>query len=117
MRKFVCTISQLSKYFSDSPGNIRLPEVLRSMGTENALKTSRMGASLEFLFRYHTYGEDFLNRMVTGDKTWVAHVNAVTKQQSISWGHTGSPIRLRKARQTLSAMNLMVTVFWDAQGI
>ncbi|GBO16461.1 hypothetical protein AVEN_191574-1 [Araneus ventricosus] len=35
----------------------------------------------------------------------------------MAWGHTGSPIRLRKARQTLSARKLRVTVFWDAQGI
>ncbi|GBN62990.1 hypothetical protein AVEN_25690-1 [Araneus ventricosus] len=30
-------------------------------------KTCRMGAALEFLSRYHTDGEDFLNRIVTGD--------------------------------------------------
>ncbi|GBM18588.1 hypothetical protein AVEN_37238-1 [Araneus ventricosus] len=35
----------------------------------------------------------------------------------MSWGHTGSPIRLRKARQILSTRKLMVTVFWDTQGI
>ncbi|GBM24878.1 hypothetical protein AVEN_221690-1 [Araneus ventricosus] len=35
----------------------------------------------------------------------------------MAWGHTGSPTRLRKARQTLSARKLMVTVFWDAQEI
>ncbi|GBM62059.1 Mariner Mos1 transposase [Araneus ventricosus] len=35
----------------------------------------------------------------------------------MAWGHTGSPTWLRKARQTLSARKLMVTVFWDAQGI
>ncbi|GBM57206.1 Histone-lysine N-methyltransferase SETMAR [Araneus ventricosus] len=80
-------------------------------------KTSRMGAALKFLSRYHTGREDFLNRIVTGDETWVAHVNAETKQQFMAWGHIGSPTRLRKARQTLSARKLMVTVFWDAQRI
>ncbi|GBN77763.1 hypothetical protein AVEN_200635-1 [Araneus ventricosus] len=30
-------------------------------------KTSRMDAALKFLSRYHTVGEDFLNRIVTGD--------------------------------------------------
>ncbi|GFU72919.1 histone-lysine N-methyltransferase SETMAR [Trichonephila clavipes] len=80
-------------------------------------KTSRMGAALEFLSRYHTDGEVFLNTMVTGDETWVAHVNVETKQQSMAWGHTGSPPRLMKARQTLSKRKLMDTVFWDVQGI
>ncbi|GBN74832.1 hypothetical protein AVEN_137482-1 [Araneus ventricosus] len=74
-------------------------------------KPSRMGAALEFLSRYHTDGEDFLNRIVAGDETWVAHVNAKTIQQSMAWGHTGSPTRMRKARQTLSARKLMVAVF------
>ncbi|GBN77800.1 Histone-lysine N-methyltransferase SETMAR [Araneus ventricosus] len=35
----------------------------------------------------------------------------------MAWGHTGSPTRFRKAHQTLSARKLMVTVFWDAEGI
>ncbi|GBL73251.1 hypothetical protein AVEN_82465-1, partial [Araneus ventricosus] len=65
-------------------------------------KTSRMGAALEFLSWCHTGGEDFLNRIVTGNETWVAHVNVEKKQRSMAWGHTGSPTRLRKARQTLS---------------
>ncbi|GBM50328.1 hypothetical protein AVEN_142338-1 [Araneus ventricosus] len=47
----------------------------------------------------------------------LAHINVETKQQSMAWGHTGSPTQLRKARQTLSARKLMVTIFWDAQGI
>ncbi|GFX48094.1 mariner Mos1 transposase [Trichonephila clavipes] len=76
-----------------------------------------MGAALEFISRYHTDGKDFFNRMVTGDETWVAHVNVETKQQCIAWGHTGSPTRLRKTCQTLSARKLMVTFFGDVQGI
>ncbi|GBM79214.1 hypothetical protein AVEN_60862-1 [Araneus ventricosus] len=37
-------------------------------------KTSRMGAALEFVSRYHTGGEDFLNRIVIGDETWAKNV-------------------------------------------
>ncbi|GFR03470.1 histone-lysine N-methyltransferase SETMAR [Trichonephila clavata] len=73
-----------------------------------------MGVALEFLSQYHTDGEEFLNRIVTGVETWVPHVNAETKQQSKARGHTGSPVRLRKARQTLSEKKLMFTIFWDA---
>ncbi|GFQ90770.1 histone-lysine N-methyltransferase SETMAR [Trichonephila clavata] len=64
-------------------------------------KTSPMGADLEFLSRYHMDGEDFLNRIVTGDETLVAHVIVETKQQCVTWGHTSSPTRLRKVHQTL----------------
>ncbi|GFV37328.1 histone-lysine N-methyltransferase SETMAR [Trichonephila clavipes] len=80
-------------------------------------KTSRMGAALEFLSQDHTHGEDILNGIVTGDETWVAHVNAETKQQFMARAHTGSPTRLRKASQTLSARKQMVTVIWDVRGI
>ncbi|GBN25811.1 hypothetical protein AVEN_149734-1 [Araneus ventricosus] len=34
----------------------------------------------------------------------------------MAWGHTGSPTRLRKPVK-LCHEKLMVTVFWDAQGI
>ncbi|GFQ86800.1 hypothetical protein TNCT_523331, partial [Trichonephila clavata] len=59
----------------DSYENIRLPEVLCLMGIENAHGDPRMGEALEFLPRDYTDGEDFLSRTVTGDDTWVAHVN------------------------------------------
>lgn len=35
-----------------------------------------MGFTLDIYSRYNTEGEDFVNRIVTGDKTWVAYVNA-----------------------------------------
>ncbi|GFV05780.1 histone-lysine N-methyltransferase SETMAR [Trichonephila clavipes] len=123
------TISQLSEHFPNISRTVLYETVTGKLGywkfcarwvpkmLTEIHKTSRMSAALEFLSRYHTDGEDFLNRMVTGDETWVAHVNVETKQQSMAWGHTSSPTRLRKARQTLSARKFMVTVFWNVQGI
>ncbi|GBM28212.1 Histone-lysine N-methyltransferase SETMAR [Araneus ventricosus] len=123
------TITQLSEHLPNISRTVLFETVTGKLGYRKFCarwvpkmlteihKTSRMGVALKFLSRYHTGGEDFLNRIVTGDETWVAHVNAETKQQSMAWGHTGSPTRLRKARQTLSARKLMVTFFWDAQGI
>ncbi|GBM51790.1 Histone-lysine N-methyltransferase SETMAR [Araneus ventricosus] len=123
------TISQLSEHRPNISRTVSYETVTGKLGYRKFCarwvpkmlteihKTSRMGAALEFLSRYHTDGEGILNRTVTGDETWVAHINVETKQQSMAWGHTGSPTRLRKARQTLSARRLMVTVFWDAQGI
>ncbi|GFW04015.1 mariner Mos1 transposase [Trichonephila clavipes] len=90
------------------------------MGTKNAHENPQNqsnGRYLTISFPVPHGWEDFLNRMVTGNETWVAHVNVETKQQSMTWGHASSPTRLRKARQTLSARKLMVTVFWDVQGI
>lgn len=51
------------------------------------LKTNQMGVALDFRSRCNTEGD----RIMTGDKTWVAHVNAATEQQSMIWDQTGSP--------------------------
>ena len=49
-------------------------------------KAQRMGAALSFLERYQREGDAFLDRIVTGDETWVRYVNAETKLQSMHWG-------------------------------
>lgn len=41
----------------------------------------------------------------------------MTKQQSMAWSHTGSTNRLSKVRRTLSARKVLITVFWNANGI
>lgn len=74
-------------------------------------KAQRMGAALSFLQRYEREGDAFLNQIVTGDETWVRYVNAETKLQSMQWGHTHSPKKPTKCRQTLSTRKLMATVF------
>ena len=35
---------------------------------------------------------DFLSRLVTMDETWLYHYNLETKQQSVEWRHSGSPL-------------------------
>ena len=59
----------------------------------------------------------FLNKIVTGNETWVLYINAETKQQSIVWRHTASPNKPKKAWQTLSARKVIATLFWDAKEI
>jgi histone-lysine N-methyltransferase SETMAR len=80
-------------------------------------KNQRMAASLSFLHAYHEDGDSLLDRIVTGDETWVKHVNCETKLQSMEWGHTNSPKKPRKCLQTLSARKIMATVFWDRKGV
>uniref|UniRef100_A0A1B6ITX5 Tc1-like transposase DDE domain-containing protein n=1 Tax=Homalodisca liturata TaxID=320908 RepID=A0A1B6ITX5_9HEMI len=76
-----------------------------------------MGSALTFLSRYHEEGEEFLSQIVTGDETWVSYVNTEQKRQSMEWGHTSSPRKPVKCRQTFSTRKLMATVFWDKKGI
>ncbi|XP_069680131.1 histone-lysine N-methyltransferase SETMAR-like isoform X2 [Periplaneta americana] len=79
-------------------------------------KMQRLGAALTFLQRYHDDGDGFLDRIVTGDETWISHFTPETKQQSMHWWHNGSPVRT-KFKQTLSVRKVMCKVFWDRKGI
>ena len=59
-------------------------------------RTQRMGSALTFLHRYWEEGDKFLDRIVTGDETWVQSVNAETKEQSKQWMHMHSPNKPKK---------------------
>jgi len=76
-----------------------------------------MAASLTFLEAYEKDGDSFLDRVVTGDETWVKYVTCETKNQSMEWRHTSSPKRPRTCLQTLSARKVMATVFWYWEGV
>lgn len=43
--------------------------------------TPQMGACLKFLKRYHKEGDNFLDRIVTCDETWVCRITPESKQQ------------------------------------
>jgi hypothetical protein len=61
--------------------------------------------------------EAFLPQIVTGDdETWVHHFEAVTKRHSIEWHHPQLP-RKKKFKTAPSAGKVMVTVFWDCDGV
>lgn len=76
----------------------------------------RMAVSLEHLVCYHEDGNDFLFRIVTGDETWVHHFTPESKAASMEWKHPSSPVR-KKFKRTPSAGKVLLTVFWDAQGV
>lgn len=83
----------------------------------DAHKMKRMGAALTFLERYDEEGDKLLDQIVTGDETWVSYVNVEQKAQSREWGHTSSPRKPVKCRQTFSTKKLMATVFWDRKDV
>ncbi|GFW28691.1 histone-lysine N-methyltransferase SETMAR [Trichonephila clavipes] len=84
--------------------------VPRLLTEEHKLK--RMACALDFLDRYQKEGDQFLERIVTGDETWVSHITPESKRQSMEWRHTNSPVRV-KAKRTISTRKGMATVFWD----
>ncbi|KAJ4439546.1 hypothetical protein ANN_07670 [Periplaneta americana] len=104
------TITELSSHF---------PQISRFLLHEIVTKHllfKKVGAALTFLQPYHDDGDEFLDRIVTGDETWISHFTPETKQQSMHWRHSGSPVRT-KFKQTLSVRKVMCTVFWDRKGI
>lgn len=80
-------------------------------------KTKRMGAALDLLTQYDRYGDQFLDRIVTGDETWVSYKTPETKRQSMEWHHSNSPSKPTKEKPNLNTRKLMATVFWDRKGL
>ncbi|GBO37738.1 hypothetical protein AVEN_155923-1 [Araneus ventricosus] len=79
-------------------------------------KGVRFAASLEFLQLILRKAMIFLSRIITGDETWVNHFTPGTKQASIAWRHTSSPVRT-KSKVPPSAGKVMATVFLDCEGV
>ena len=79
------------------------------------MKGKRMIASLNHLQRYTEEGDNFLNRIVTGDETWVLHYMPESKLQSMVWKYPQSPVR-KKFRTAPYVHKVMLTAFWDCRG-
>ena len=60
--------------------------------------------------------QSFFERLITQDETWVYHYDPETKSQSMQWKHFDSPPP-KKARVQPSAGKVMLTVFWDQDGV
>jgi len=82
-------------------------------------KTAKAGtagdASLDNLQSYKP-GEVTLERIVTGDETWVYHYQPETKQASRQWKHKKSPTPT-KFNVVPSVSKVMATVLWDMRGV
>ena len=77
------------------------------------LKDRRVDACEEILQRYETEGDAFLQRVVTGDESWVHYFQPETKRASKEWRHLTSP-KPQKFRTHSSAGKVML--FWDSRG-
>lgn len=79
-------------------------------------KFLRMGISLQLLERYREPDGDFLDKLITGDETWLHLTTPETKADSMTWKHPWSPTP-RKFKVQHSVKKVMATVFWDAKGV
>ncbi len=57
--------------------------VLRQLTEDN--QTLRMGWALEFLTQFHMKGNELIERIVTGDESWIQFWTPETKAQSKVW--------------------------------
>ncbi|UYV81399.1 hypothetical protein LAZ67_20001068 [Cordylochernes scorpioides] len=57
-----------------------------------------------------------LKRVITGDKTWIYGFDSETTQQTSEWRFKNEP-RPKKARKAISKVKIMLTVFFEYQGI
>jgi histone-lysine N-methyltransferase SETMAR len=55
------------------------------------LKEHHVDVCQTLLRRYEAKGEGFLERIVSGDKSWVHYFQSETKQASKEWRHSSSP--------------------------
>ena len=53
-------------------------------------KQTRMDISQKHLDRYGNGRDIFLDRIITGDETWVHHYEPENKRQSMEWKHPQS---------------------------
>ena len=79
------------------------------------MKEKCVDACQELLRRYEADGEAFLQRIITGDESWVQFYEPERKRQSMEWRHTLSP-KPKKVRVQRSAGKVMLTFFWDYNG-
>ena len=56
--------------------------------------------------RYAQEGDEFLDSIVTGDETWGFHHTPESKQQSLQWRHTHSPVT-KKFKTSISLKRIM----------
>lgn len=59
---------------------------------------------------------NLLDKVITGDESWVYAYDPETKQQSSQWKHVSSP-RPKKARQSRSQIKSMLIVFFYHEGV
>ncbi|XP_046396633.1 histone-lysine N-methyltransferase SETMAR-like [Ischnura elegans] len=78
-------------------------------------KQRRMAVAQEMLERLQAE-PNFLDKVVTGDETWVFEYDPETKRQSSEWHTTQSP-KPKKARMTKSRVKSMLIAFFDAKGM
>ena len=79
-------------------------------------KQPRVDDSERCLQQFQHNKKDFLHKYVTMDETWIHHFTRESNQQSAE-RITAGESRLKRLKMQTSAGKVLISVFWDAQGI
>ncbi|XP_035229452.1 histone-lysine N-methyltransferase SETMAR-like [Stegodyphus dumicola] len=77
-------------------------------------KGKRFESASAFLQRYQTEGNEFWDKLMTRDETWIHYFSPETKCSSLEWKHCSSPTQT-KYRTVPSAGKAMMTLFFDRE--
>ena len=88
--------------------------VPRLLSTDD--RSRRVAASKLFLRRYKKEGEEFLDRIITTDETWIWNYDPESKLQSSIWKTPEEPTP-RKAKVSRSGGKHMFVFFADRRGM
>jgi hypothetical protein len=83
---------------------------------DQKMKDCRCEASMENLQLMQSNWYLLMQRIVTGDETWIRLYDPDTKQESMQWKYATSPSP-RKFKVQPSAGKIMCTVFWNAKAV
>jgi len=79
-------------------------------------KAARKRVAEELLRRYEAEGEQFLNRIVAIDETWIRDFEPQLKFQSPQWKHATSP-RPQKCRRQRSKVKFIMIMAYNKNGV
>ena len=77
---------------------------------------NRLTISRDSLELFEVDPQEFSDRFVTMDETWVHHYTSESKQQSKQWKWEGSPPP-KKAKIVFTANKVITSVSWDLKGV
>ncbi|UYV75316.1 hypothetical protein LAZ67_12003473 [Cordylochernes scorpioides] len=78
---------------------------------------TRKEICLDLIESYPGPASEAFKGVITCDETRVYHYDPSSKRQSMQWGHIMSPVKKKKTRLSLSEDKIMITVFWDQDGL
>ena len=79
-------------------------------------KLQRRECSEQLLHLCNRDEDNFFDRLITMDESWIHYFDPETKEASKQWKHVESPPP-KKARTEPSAGKVMLSVFWDQDGV